>query len=51
MVHKKVPGVSHVDLEPERIKKIKKKSTQAAVDILKTSWINPFSADSEFMSI
>ena len=50
MVHEKPRGVSHADLEPERIKK-DEKSIQAVVDLLESSWMNPFSTQSELISI
>ena len=42
MVHEKPPGVSHADLEPSRMRK-DKESTQAVVDLLESTWVNPFS--------
>ena len=50
MVHDKPPGVSHADLDPKRIRK-DEKSTQAIVDLLESSWMNPFSTQSELISI
>ena len=50
MVHEKPPGVSHADLEPARIKK-DEQSTQAVVDLLETTWVNPFSTQYDLISI
>ena len=50
MVHGKPPGVSHADLEPARIKK-DEQSTQAVVDLLETTRVNPFSTQYDLISI
>ena len=50
MVHEKPPGVSHADLEPSRMRK-DEESTQAVVDLLESTWVNPFSTQSELISI
>ena len=50
MVHEKPPGVSHADLEPSRMRK-DEESTHAVVDLLESTWVNPFSTQSELISI
>ena len=50
MVHEKPPGVYHADLEPARIKK-DEQSTQAVVDLLETTWVNPFSTQYDLVLI
>ena len=50
MVPEKLPGVSHADLEPARMKK-DEQSTQAVINLLESTWVNLFSTQSELISI
>ncbi|XP_053399793.1 uncharacterized protein LOC123523028 [Mercenaria mercenaria] len=46
----KVTGLSHVDLEPERVKK-DESAVQAILDLLENKWLNPFVGNSELVSL
>ena len=49
-MQEKSPDVSHADIEPARMEK-DKQSTQAVVELLETTWVNPFSTQYDIISI